>query len=763
MRSTRIGLPGSRVSEREGGAGAAGGPGRTPPSHPLDPIFRPSSVAVIGASADPRKRGFQVLRALVESGWSGRLYPVNPKGGEVLGLAVYPSVAAIPEAPDLALICTPAPTVPDVLAACGAKGVRGAVVLAVGFRESGEDGAGLEARVLEAARRSGIRVVGPNTSGLLNLPLGLNLIGARGVRAGSISLLVQSGNIALTLMNEVTARSAEGIAVAVGVGNELDLAFHEYLDFLGRHEETRAIICYVEGFRDARAFLQVAAEVARVKPVLVLKGARSASGQAAARSHTGAVSGAYDTLRAGLLQAGVVEMTRTDELLHVAETLASQPAVRGAAGIAILSDGGGQGTLASDALSDLGAPLAVLSRPTRDALRARLGPASAVGNPVDLAGSADADPEAFGRALEILAADPGVGAVLVVGLFGGYAIRFAEELAEAEVRAAHAMARAMRAHDKALVVHSMYAVRRSAPLLALGEARVPVVESLDVACRCVAETWRRGRLLERRCWRPGGGGGAGTAAHPAAAHSVDAPPALAAARASGRDTLTEPEARALLVDAGLAFASATLCVNADQAAAAVEALSTRAALKVVSPRIPHKTDAGGIMLGVGSAAEARTAFRAIEERTAGWLAAEGLPSGIDGVLVTPMLAPPLAELLVGARRDPEVGPVLTVGAGGLWVEVLADVAHRVLPVDADDIAEMLTEMRTYGLLTGARGRAPADLAAVVTAAEAVARCLLSHEDIAEVEVNPLFVYASGVAAADARVFLTKVDVGVIAV
>lgn len=721
--------------------------------HPLDPVLVPRAVAVVGASADPRKRGFQVLRALRDSGFEGPVYPVNPKGGEILGFAVHASVEAIPDTPDLALICTPAHTVPEAVEACGRKGIRGAVVLAVGFRESGEEGAELERRLLEAARAHGVRVVGPNTSGILNLPLGLNLIGARGVRRGTLSLLVQSGNMALALMNEVTARSQEGIAVCVGVGNELDLGFHEYLDFLGNHPGTRAIVCYVEGLKDARAFLQVAARVSRRKPVLVIKGARSASGQAAARSHTGAVAGEYDRLRAGLRQAHVVEVTRTDELLHLAETLATQPAVRGGAGVVILSDGGGQGTLAADALSDMGVALASLSDATRESLRGLLGRAASVANPVDLAGASDADPEVFGRALEILAADEGVGGVLLVGLFGGYGIRFAEELTPAEERAAASMAATMKAADKPLVVHSMYASHRSAPLLLLGSQGVPVVESLDVACRCIGEAWKRGHVLAAPAWR---GGGDREAVAPRAGSrlkNLEGDEALARARSSGRDTLTEPEARAVLRDAGMPFPPSALCISEEEVVEAVRGMRTAVAMKVVSSRIPHKTDAGGIALGINTPDEAAEAFRQILERTGRYLLEMGQAPEVDGVMVAPMMASPLAEILIGARRDPDVGPVLTVGAGGIWVEVLRDVTHRVLPVDDDEIRAMLGELRTFGLLAGARGRPTADLDAVVAAAGSVARCILEHDEVAEVEVNPLFVYASGVQAVDARIFL----------
>lgn len=724
-----------------------------PLGHPLDPVLAPRSVAVVGASSDPRKRGFQVLRALRESGYPGAVYPVNPKGGKILDLTVHPSIEALPEAPDLALICTPADTVPDAVDACGRRGIRGAVVLAVGFRESGEQGAELEARLLAAARRHGIRVVGPNTSGILNLPLGLNLIGARGVRPGTLSLLVQSGNMALALMNEVTARSREGIGVCVGVGNELDLCFHEYLDFLAHHAGTRAIVCYAEGFRDARAFLQVAARVARVKPVLLIKGARSAPGRAAARSHTGAVSGEHERLRAGLRQADVVEVTRTDELLHLAETLATQPAVEGGAGIAILSDGGGQGTLAADALSDMGVPLARLGDDTRGALRGLLGRAAAVANPVDLAGASDTDPEMFARALDVLAADPGVGGILLVGLFGGYGIRFADELTAAEERAAARMARAMGAARKPFVVHSMYASHRSRPLLALGDAGVPVIESLDVACRCIGETWRRGRVLARPGWKPSQGAEPATPTAGRRLGTLTPHEAIARARSDGREALTEPEARALLRDAGMPFPPSALCVTADEAAEAVAGMRTAVALKVVSPEIPHKTEAGGVALGIDSPEEAAEAFGQVMQRARAYLAARGLPPCVDGVLVSPMLATPLAELLIGARRDPDVGPVLTVGAGGIWVEVLRDVAHRVLPVDEEEIREMLGELRTHGLLAGARGRPAADVGAIVSAARAVAACILEHDEVAEVEVNPLFVYASGAEAVDARVFL----------
>ncbi|HSG49706.1 MAG TPA: acetate--CoA ligase family protein, partial [Longimicrobiales bacterium] len=339
-------------------------------------------------------------------------------------------------------------------------------------------------------------------------------------------------------------------------------------------------------------------------------------------------------------------------------------------GVVILSDGGGQGTLAADALSDMGVALASLSDATRESLRGLLGRAASVANPVDLAGASDADPEVFGRALEILAADEGVGGVLLVGLFGGYGIRFAEELTPAEERAAASMATTMKAADKPLVVHSMYASHRSAPLLLLGSQGVPVVESLDVACRCIGEVWKRGYVLAAPAWR---GGGDREAVAPRAGSrlkNLEGDEALARARASGRDTLTEPEARAVLRDAGMPFPPSALCISEEEVVEAVRGMRTAVAMKVVSSRIPHKTDAGGVALGINTPEEAAEAFRQILDRTGRYLLEKGEEPGVDGVMVAPMMASPLAEILIGARRDPDVGPVLTVGAGGIWVEVL---------------------------------------------------------------------------------------------
>lgn len=700
---------------------------------------------MVGASANPTKRGHQILRALDESGYAGTVYAVNRGGGSILGHPVYTAVEELPEPADLAVLCTPAATAPDLVRACGVRGVAGTVVLAVGFGESGSEGAGLEARLREAGREHGVRIIGPNTSGMLNLPLGVNLIGARGVRSGGIALLVQSGNIALDLMTQVTEQSRLGISICCGLGNEVDVGFGEVLDYLGGHDQTRVVIAHVEGCRDARALLHAAARVTSRKPVVAIKSGRTAAGAHAAISHTGAVAGPYDRLSAGFAQAGVVEVRRTDELLAVAQTLATQPAGSAGSGVAILSDGGGQSTLAVDTLHEMGIPLAEPAPETSAALRDTLGPAAAVGNPVDVAGAADADPGVFSRALEVLAADPAVGVVMVVGLFGGYAIRFSARLAESEAEAARSMTATMRILGKGLVVHSQYALHGSAALDALREAHVPVVGSLEVGCRAVAELYRRGvRLTRSARWRPE----RELMRIMTSSHHV-----IKGARAEGRATLNEMEARALLGEAGLAFPPTEVVHSADEAAATAKRAGCPVAIKLLSTQITHKTEAGGVILGVGTGHEARTAFERIAVNASAYARSRGLPEEDHAATVSPMLSPPVAELLVGACRDPHLGPALTIGAGGIWVEVLRDVAHRVLPVDGREVEAAIAELKVSARLGGARGGRAVRLDGIVKAVAAVAECVTRWPEVAEVEVNPLFVYEDRVVPVDARVVL----------
>ncbi|MEE8580060.1 MAG: acetate--CoA ligase family protein [Myxococcota bacterium] len=715
-----------------------------PSPSPLGPILEPRSVAVIGASRDSRKRGFQAVRGLLDSGFRGRIYPVNQNGGgELLGLPVARAVRELDETPDLAFVCTPASSVPGILLECAEKGIPGAVVSAVGFKESGGAGAALERELREVAARTEIRVVGPNTSGVLNTAIGLNLVGVKDVRPGTLGLLVQSGNVGLALMNEATSRG-QGLSVYVGVGNEVDIAFHEYLDYLGTEPQTRAVLMYVEGFRDGRQFIEVAGRVTEKTPIVLLKGGRTEGGVASARSHTGAIAGSYPVLRAALRQGGVIEVQRSDELLAVGVMLAGQPAVPAGLGVAVLSDGGGHATLAADTLSELDVQLAPLSERTKARLRKLLGSAASVENPVDVAGAADRDPRILAQALELIATDPATGGILVVGLFGGYAIRFAESLGEAEAEAASMMTAVMAEANVPLVVHTLYSQASSEALGRLAERGVPLVGSLELASRCMRAAYTRGLFLRKRTL-------------PSRLPQVSArrreAPSIVAARHEKRSTLTEPDARELVAEHGVPLAPATLCKTQEDVVRAVEQAGAPVALKVVSPSIPHKSEAGGVELHVSGAKDAAAAFKRVLESASQYAVGQGRVPDVRGVLVAPMLPPPIAELIVGVKRDPQFGPVLTVGAGGVAVELLGDAALRGLPIGRDEALEMLDEIRLAGVLNGYRGRPPAHKDSLADIILGVAACALSNPGLEELEANPVFAYADRAVAVDVRAFL----------
>ncbi len=707
----------------------------------LDLLLNPRSVAVVGASRDSTKRGHQAVKTLLASGFSGELFLINPAGGEILGLPVATSVEALPHPADLAFVCTPAESVPEVLEACARRGIGGAVVSAVGFRESGDEGHALEQRILDIVHRTGVRLIGPNTSGVLNTGIGLNLVGVADVPSGQVALLSQSGNIGLEILNE-SIRDGQGLSVYVGVGNESDIAFHDYLQYLATDGRTHAVCMYVEGFRDGHRFIEVARDLAESLPIVLLKGGRSPRGVASARSHTGAIAGSYPVLRAALRQSGVIEVQRSDELLPVGKMLVHQPVMRADSGAAILSDGGGHGTLAADALTELGVDLADLGPDTAQALKDLLGRAATVGNPVDVAGAADRNPEVLAQAIGVLASDPAVGGILVVGLFGGYSIRFAGELAQAELLAATAMAQRMAESKKPLVVHSLYAVPGSEALSHLRQQGVPVVRSLEIGARCMRAAYSRGRFLERRTL---------PAILPVPRRAE--PAAIVLARRDGRTTLMETEARELLVEQGVPVVHAAFARTSEEVAAAVQLTGGPVAVKTVSPSISHKTDAGGVVLGVDGQQEAHRAFHQVLEAAARYAISHGVAPDLRGVLVTPMLEEPVAELLVGVKRDAQYGPVLTIGAGGVAVEVFQDAAHRRLPVNREDVFEMLEEIKLAPILRGYRGRPGANREALAHVILGVAACLLAHPEIEELEVNPVFAYPDRAVVVDSRAFL----------
>lgn len=709
----------------------------------LERIFHAQSVAIVGASQDERKRGFQAIQALRRCGFEGPVYPVHPKEESVLGLRCYRTLEEIPGPVDLALLTTPATTIPGLLEQCGRKGVGGAVVIAGGFGELGEKGRLLQEQLVQAARRHQVRVVGPNTSGIISVRRGLNLAGIADVPRGDIALLSQSGNMALHLITEAALKTQKGFSYYVGVGNEADIKFHEYLEFFAADPGTRAIVIYVEGLSDGRRFLQQAYLASRDKPIVLLKSGRSSKGRRAAGSHTGALAGISEVARTAFGRAGIVTIENSDELFPATEALASLPPMRGRR-VAILADGGGHATIAADVLSDHGVEIPALSKATRERLRAVLPPNATLRNPIDVAGGTDSDPGVFATCARVLLTDPHIDGLLLVGLFGGYGIRFAERLKFIEEDAAHQLGKLVAETRKPLVVHSLYRFAKPHSLELLRYYGIPVYDSLDVACKCVAVLSSYGHYLATHHQRTNFVLDWGTGARKRGRALIDG------ALAEGRHLLLEHEARELLRLHGAPVPTDALARTAEEAVRAAKRLRGPVALKVVSPQILHKSEAGGVRLGLETPAQVRKAFREIAQGARRYDAR----ADVRGCLVVPM-APRGVETIVGTKLDAQFGPVILFGLGGILVEVLKDVSTRVLPISRNAARKMLGELKGAEILDGFRGKPPVDKDALVELLLAISELVQAYPEIRELDLNPVVAHVRGATVVDARILLRR--------
>lgn len=708
---------------------------------PLHDFLAPDSIAIIGASTDPTKRGYKAMVGLIKDGYAGKIYPINPRVDWVLGVKAYPSLADIPGTADLALICTPASSVPALLVECGKKGVKGAVILASGFRETGRpEGIQLEQEMLAAARQSGVRVIGPNTSGMFNLHKKLNLLALSNVKAGGIGLISQSGNMLLSLVLEAERNGHVGFSTYAGPGNQADIGFNDYLRYLGEDSQTLVATLYVEGFRDGRRFLDAAREITVLKPVVVYKSGSTAAGRKAASSHTGALAGSYAMTVDVLRQVGVSVVQHSDEILPVAEGLGLLQKAGGKR-VVVVADGGGQATIACDRLAEAGLELAELSAATQRRLGEILFPQASLVNPVDVAGSSDANPALLADCLEIVAEDDNVDSIFLVGMFGGYYTRFAEDLLGSEMRGAEAMIELARNCAKPLIVYSLYAPVNPPALRRLHEAGVPVYSSIEHAVRVLAALGERGIYLAAS---------SGQKSLPTVLPSRQGQLAFATARSEGRD-LFEFEAKNLLRAHGLAVPEELLASSPDDLASFAARFGDQPlAMKVVSKDILHKSDAGGVKLNVRGEAGMRSAFDEIMAASRAY----DPQAVIKGVLLTPM-ARKGVEVIIGVIRDPIFGPVLMFGLGGIFVEILEDVAFRAIPLSPHDASSMLEQIKSRKILAGARGEAAVDKAALVDLLLKVSSIVEAYPELVELDLNPVIALSDGYAIVDARIIVSR--------
>jgi acetyltransferase len=684
-------------------------------------------VAVVGASETPGKYGYILLKTLLEEGYPGQVFAVSARGGSLEGRPFLRSLAEVGAPVDVALIVRPAPECPALVAEVAARGIPFAIVYAAGFAEQGPDGARLEAEMRRAAAGR-TRLVGPNGMNIFSAPARLNLSAIVPFPVGKLALLSASGNLGYALAQEAAQRGGPGFSRFVSVGNQADLALDEYLDFLRADAATRAVLVYLEGLvaGRARAFLDALALTAASKPVLVLRGGRTRAGRQAARSHTGALAGEAELLRAALEQAGAVLLDRVDEALATAQAFLESPLPRGPRAV-LVGEGGGHATLLCDAVSEAGLRLDPLPPPVVSTIRPQLPPfAAIVDNPVEMCGATEYALELYQR---VLAPILDAGAADLVLLFGGYALY--------DEAAAAFLDEARRAHGVPVLLHDLYADAPRPALQRLRARGLPVFASSDVAAR-VAGALNRGRLARERCAR----WGAGAAPRP--------PPQawgglVAAARRRGSPALTEDEASRLLDAFRIPVLPARLARGAEEAVAAARQLGPPVALKVHAAEIVHKSDVGGVHLELRTEDDVRQAFEAaaLAARTAG---------AAPEVRLTPMRRGGI-EALVGARRDPQLGPFLAFGAGGLHAESRRDVALRLLPCEGEERRAMLEETSLGRALAASRGGAvdPAALDAVLAG---VAQLLAACPEVSDVEINPLRCAPDGVVALDARVLLS---------
>ncbi|MCP3951361.1 MAG: acyl-CoA synthetase, partial [Desulfobacterales bacterium] len=612
-----------------------------------------------------------------------------------------------------------------------------------GFGETGKDGRQLEDEVVATARKHDIRLIGPNTSGMMNLKAGLNLVGMRDVPKGDIALLSQSGNMALTLITEAHLKSKKGFSYYVGVGNEADIKFHEYLEFFRQDPNTNVILMYVEGMRQGREFLEQAYKTTIEKPIVLLKSGRSATGKRSAGSHTGALAGMSAVSDGAFKRAGIITVEKSDQLFPAAEALSNLPPIKNNK-VAILADGGGHATIAADLLTDLGIEIPVLSDKTQAKLRKLLPAAASVPNPVDVAGGTDSDPSIFADCARVILKDSNVGGLLIVGLFGGYGIRFAESLSLMEEDGAHRMGKMVKKHQKPIVVHSLFSSAKPHSLDLLRYYKIPVYDSLDVATSCIGVLSKYGQYLGGYHAKFSFSIEAGKKAQPDVQAIIDN------ARQEKRSALLEHEAKQILTAHGADVSAQMLAKTAAEAMEAARAIAGPVAMKIVSPDILHKSDAGGVMLNLDSDTEVENAFTKIMANAKRFDTA----ADIHGILVTPMLQDGL-EIIIGTKLDDQFGPVIMFGIGGVLVEVLKDVVFRVLPISRRSARHMVNEIRSAKLLDGFRGSHPRDRKAIVNLLLIVSEIIEAYPDIRELDLNPVLVHEEGLSIADARIILQE--------
>ncbi|MBD2127870.1 bifunctional acetate--CoA ligase family protein/GNAT family N-acetyltransferase [Microcoleus sp. ZQ-A2] len=708
---------------------------------PLDAIFAPKHVAVIGATEKAGSVGRTLLWNLISNPFGGTVFPVNPKRPSVLGIKAYPSIAAVPETVDLAVVVTPAPTVPGVIGECVAAGVKGAIIISAGFKEVGEQGIQLEQDVLKQARQGRMRIIGPNCLGVMSPVSGLNATFANAMaRPGNVGFISQSGALCTSIL-DWSFRENVGFSAFMSIGSMLDVNWGDLIYYLGDDPATRSIVIYMESIGNARSFFSAAREVALTKPIIVIKAGRTEAAAAAAASHTGALTGSDEVLEAAFRRCGVLRVNMIDDLFNMAEVLAKAPRPKGKR-LTIITNAGGPGVLATDALISEGGELAPLSPQTMDELNQLLPTHWSHSNPIDVLG--DADPNRYAKACEIALKNPdsdGLLAILTPQAMTDptqTAKQFVERLQGSTLPA------------KPILASWMGGAEVAGGEAMLNEARIFTLPFPDTAARVFNYMWRYAYNLRGIYETPVLEG----RADDKAPDHAQAEEIIQSIRASGRTLLSEFESKQLLKAYGIPTVETHIAQSEAEAVQLAQEMGYPVVLKLYSETITHKTDVGGVKLNLADADDVRKAYQAIESAVVVKAGAEHFL----GVTVQPMLKLEGYELILGSSPDPQFGPVLLFGTGGQLVEVFKDRALGLPPLNTTLARRMMEQTKIYTALKGVRGRPPVNLAMLEQLLVQFSQLVVEQRWIKEIDINPLLASPDGFIALDARVVLHSLDV-----
>ncbi|OGW82753.1 MAG: acetyl CoA synthetase subunit alpha [Omnitrophica bacterium RIFCSPHIGHO2_02_FULL_51_18] len=703
-------------------------------SRPLDAIFKPKSIAIVGATEKTGSVGRTLLSNLLSQPFGGTVYPVNPHRASVLGVKAYPELKAIPEKVELAVIITPAATVPSLVGECVDTGVKGVVIISAGFKELGRPGEELESRILKESRRGKIRIIGPNCLGVMNPTTGMNAtFASRIARSGNVALISQSGAICTAIL-DWSIREHVGFSAFVSVGSMLDVGWGDLIDYLGDDPNTKSILIYMETIGDARSFLSAAREVALNKPIIVLKAGRTAQAAKAAASHTGSIAGSDEVLDAAFRRSGVLRVNEIQELFDMAEILAKQPRPCGPK-LSIVTNAGGPGVLTTDALITDGGELAGISRDTFTSLNAFLPEHWSHNNPIDILG--DADPERYAKTVEVVSKDPESHGMLVI---------LTPQAMTDPTKTAELLKPYAKTADRPILASWMGGKEVGKGRDILHSAGIPAFPYPEQAARMFHYMWKYSRNLQCLYETP-----SLTALNAAQRETQKTSCAklIQSAQQSGRTVLTEPESKQVLSSYGIPVVETLIARNSREALNHAKKMGFPAVLKLFSETITHKTDVGGVKLNLTSAEAVERAYDEIESS----VSQKKSKADFLGVTVQPMVQKRGVELIIGSSVDAQFGPVILFGAGGELVEILKDCTLALPPLNTTLARLMIERTKIFQVLKGVRGSAGVDFSKLEELLVGFSRLVIEEPRIKEVDINPLLAGEDGFIALDARVVL----------